>query len=167
MTTFTTTSIADIVTAGTTNRDGIIIELVTGYGLSLNKATNEYAKYAKDNGLTSAIVSHKDDAMAYLADTYGIDGWDADAVRGAVVELQARYDVAESTARDYTKAYSDSMGMVHPTSNPRDLIFAWFKDNAKTATKEEFKAYAKSIGRSESNANEYWKGYELHLHLVG
>ena len=28
-------------------------------------------------------------------------------------------------------------------------------------------AFAESIGRSKSNANEYWKGYELHLHLIG
>lgn len=162
-----TTSIQSIIDAGTTNRDAIIIELVTAHGVTLNKATSMYAAYAKENGLTSAATSHKESALDWLDTQYDVATWDVTAVRESVVELQSRYDVAESTARDYTKAFSKQLEVAHPSENPRDLIFAWFKDNATTATKEEFKAYAKSIGRSESNANEYWKGYELHLHIVG
>jgi len=149
------------------NRDAIIIGLVTDEGLSLNKATNAYGKYARDNGLVTTIVSHKTEAMAELRERYAVDNWTVADVRAATVDLEHNYGVAESTARDYCKAYSKELGVPYPVENPREAMFQWFKDNDGSATKEAFIEYAvKELGRSRSNANEYWKGYELHLFLM-
>jgi len=158
-----TTKIAAAVAADQ-SRDQIIIGLVSEDGLSLNKATNEYAAYAKANGLTTTVVSHKAEAKIWLSET--VDVWDHEAVSGAVIDLQDRYDIAESTARDYTKAYSESLGVIHPTLNPRTAMFDWLVANAEKGTKAEFKEYAKGLGRSDSNINEYWKGMELHRAIL-
>lgn len=166
MTDFNFTEYFDAAIADDQSRDVIIIGLVSEHKFTLNRASQEYAKYARSAGLTAATVSHKTAALAWLSEQYDLSEWTAMAVRDAVIDIQQRYDVAESTARDYTKAYSKDLGVTHPSENPRDLIFSWFKANEGTATKEAFKEYAKSIGRSESNANEYWKGYELHLYLT-
>lgn len=163
-----TTSISN--TIGTmldndSTRDAIIITLVTDHGISLNKATNEYATYARDNGLTTVSTSHKADALEWLDEQFQGDDWDHTAVTDSVVDLQARYNVAESTARDYTKAFSKMLGVQHPTLNPRAAMFDYLVANPDT-TKDEFKAFAKDLGRSDSNINEYWKGMELHRAIV-
>lgn len=159
--------------ASNVSRDLIIIGLVTEHNLSLSKATDTVAKYYKDNGLSKVIVSHKDAALELLAIRYESDQWDHKAVADAVLDLQAEYGVAESTARDYTKAYSSEVLKVpHPKLDPRLAIFEWFRDVAPTLEgdmthrKEVYMEYAtKELGRSKSNANEYWKGYELHMFL--
>ena len=159
--------------ADNASRDLIIITLVSEHALTLNAATKAYASYAKDNGLTTAVVSHKESAMDRLAEEYTVDNWDHIAVRNAVVDLTHHYDIAESTARDYTKAYSrDILKVKHPKLDPRAAIFDWFKHTAPTLEgdmdeiKESFIEFATmDLGRSKSNANEYWKGYELHVFL--
>ena len=163
------------------SRDQIIITLVTEYGCTLNKAQNEYAAYAKAHNLSSAPTSHKEGALDALRELYAdnMTGWTAMAVRDHVIEFQADYEIAESTARDYCKAFSDEMGVTHPVLDPRRCIFDWFKAHDLTNPAadhyedlDEMKsAYidfaTNTCGRSRSNANEYWKGYELHLELEG
>ena len=160
------TIIADLLAADL-DRDSIIIQLVTDHSVSINKATKLYGDYARENGLTAAIVSHKEDALALLKRTYSKKQWTAEAVKDAVIDLQELYGVAESTARDYCKAYSKALGVALPIVDPRHAIFNWFIAHDGTADKAEFIEFAVTeLGRSKSNANEYWKGYELHLVLV-
>jgi hypothetical protein len=150
-------------------RDQIIIGLVGNEGMTLNAATKLYADTARTEGWTSQVVSHKADALVYLISNYG-DDWNADEVAAAVIELVDKYGVAESTARDYCKAHSYNSGITHPTSDPRALMFQYLIDNAGTdydTLKAGFKEYAsEELGRSPSNINEYWKGYDLHLALT-
>lgn len=145
------------------SRDTAIITAVTS-GMTLNTATHHYAAWAKSKGLTSVIVSHKSEALEFLesyGNTFGIE-----EVREALPRLVEQFSVAESTARDYAKAYCEQIGQDYPVVNPREAIFAWFKGN-NSVTKEDFMDFAiNDLGRSQSNANEYWKGYELHLHLT-
>ena len=149
------------------SRDTAIITMVTEHGLTLNKATQTYAEMAKDQGITQS--SKKADAAEYLAGQYE-DEWDAKDVSDAIVELVDDLGVTASTARDYCKAHSEAMGWEHPSSSPREAMFEWLIANDGTdvpTMKKAFKAYAKkTLGRSESNINEYWKGYELHLALI-
>lgn len=150
-------------------RDTVIIGLVTEGDMSLNKATKLYGDYAKANGLTSGVVSHKADALEWLGLNYP-EFTDAAQVKSAVIELQAEFDVAESTARDYVKAYAKQMGVDLPIEDPREAMFQWFVNRiqgGQDIDKADFIEYAcEKLGRSKSNANEYWKGYELHLALV-
>ena len=150
-------------------RDAIIIGLVTEFDISINKATKEYATVARAEGWTVAATSHKEDALAVLASQYTIGSWDHQAVTDSVIELAARYDIAESTARDYTKAFSKSLDVVHPVLDPRAAMFEYLIENSPHMSYDElkdgFKAFAKSLGRSPSNINEYWKGYDLHVAL--
>jgi hypothetical protein len=162
-------SIVSAHTDGST-RDQIIINLHTEHGLSLNAATRLYADTAKAEGWTSATVSHKESALAYLRDRYEASTWDSTAVSEMVIELSSEYEVAESTARDYTKAFSKAINVAHPTTDPRTLMFQYLIDNASDMAYDDlkagFKTYATDLGRSASNINEYWKGYDLHLALV-
>ena len=164
-----TTSIATIVT-NATSRDMAIITMVQELGYTLNKAQKAYADYAREAGIAPTVTSHKADALEWLSDRYTSESWDAMAVRESVVELQSEFEVAESTARDYTKAFSEQLGMDHPSENPRDIIFGWFKQRTTAGDvidKADFMDFAvNELGRSQSNANEYWKGYELHIHLT-
>ena len=153
----------DEVTIGLTRLD------LDGKGITLNKATDLVKQYYKDNGLSTAPSSHKADALADLDGRYGGEAVPANEVSSVVVDLTTEYGVAESTARDYIKAYHKANGVSVETVDPRIQLFDWLKDNQSDdldVMKEEFHAFAKSIGRSRSNANEYWKGYELHLYLT-
>ena len=148
-------------------RDQVIITLVSEHGLSLNTAQDRWTTYARENGLTKAIVSRKAEALAWLSEQW--DGYTVEpaAVQDAVVDLSEKFGVAESTARDYIKAYFKDLGQPVPAVDPRQQIFDWFKEQGDTADKDEFIDFAVNVvGRSRSNANEYWKGYELHLYLV-
>lgn len=146
-------------------RDQIIIHLATSEDISINMATNRYADYARENNLTAVVTSHKEEALEWLGQEFDGQVWDHTAVRDAIVELQSIYSVAESTARDYTKAYSKSLGVTHPTFDPRQAMFDYLKSNAD-CTKAEFKEFAKDLGRSDSNINEYWKCMEFHRMMV-
>ena len=152
------------------SRDAAIVELVTLHSMTLNAATKAYAEWAKEEGIAPTLTSHKAEALDALRGAYPKGkGWDAKAVKDQVITLADQYGIAESTARDYCKAFSEELGMTHPVLNPRDAIFAWFKDQGDEAVKEEFMAFATDpdgLNRSQSNANEYWKGYELHLFLI-
>jgi hypothetical protein len=164
-----TDTIHNLVTERDMTRDQVIIELVTAQGYTLNKATKAYAAYAKEHGLTAAIVSHKDAALDRLRQIYGDrqDNWTAQAVKDEIVEMAAEYEIAESTARDYCKAFSEELGVSHPVLDPRQAIFEWFREQGDSADKDEYMEFAvNELGRSKSNANEYWKGYELHLYLI-
>lgn len=161
-----TTAIADLYDGGNTSRDSLIMELVSD-GYSLNMATNGYSAFAKERGLTSAIVSHKADALEWLAEHHPVAFWTPEAVGEALHSLVDKYSIADSTARDYCKAYSELLGVDHPVADQRAVIFDWFKAQGDTASKDEFLGFCKGLGRSASNANEYWKGYELHLYLSG
>lgn len=181
MTNQTHNQIIEQLVADNQDRDAIIIQLVSEHDLSLNKATKVYAEYAREHGLTRQATSHKEGVLDGLREKYArideetgdayAEGWTARAVADEVVEIVADYGVAESTARDYCKAFSTELGIDHPVLNPREAIFAWFLEREQAGDvvqKDEFLAYATDeLGRSKSNANEYWKGYELHLHLVG
>lgn len=145
-------------------RDTAIITAVTS-GMTLNTATHHYAAWAKSKGLTSVIVSHKSEALEFLAAEYPTQ-FNLDNVREALPIMVEKFSVAESTARDYAKAYCEQLGIEYPVINPRDAIFSWFK-STDSVTKEAFMKFAtEELKRSQSNANEYWKGYELHLHLI-
>lgn len=157
------TAIAAIIDTGA-ERDTAIITLMTEQSITLNMATNVYAEYARDTGLTTAKVSHKAEALSDLAEEYG-DDWTVKSVANAVIDLVDSYGVAESTARDYCKAYSDQLGVAHPISNPRAAIFDYLVANPE-CTKAEFKEFAQGLGRSDSNINEYWKGMELHRAIL-
>lgn len=147
-------------------RDEMVIAAVQD-GSTLNAAIKGYATWAKASGVSNALVSHKADALTDLAEEYGEDTMTVDQVRTAVASLQAVYDVAESTAKDYVRAHLDDNGHEWPVINPREAIFAWFKSQGDSADHAEFITFAcDTLGRSRSNANEYWKGFELHLHLV-
>lgn len=150
------------------SRDDIIMEIYET-GKSLNAATKIYARIAKQQGYTTAIVSHKAEALELLRADYA-DGWDAQAVARAVVDLVAKFGVAESTARDYSKAHSEYLGVAHPTADPRAAMFQFLIDNAPHMSYDElkgaFKEFALDLGRSPSNINEYWKGYDLHIALT-
>lgn len=147
------------------SRDATIIALVSEHGMSLNAATKAYGEVAKAEGWTKALVSHKDAALEMLETAYGT-AWDAQTVKDAVIELAAEFGVAESTARDYCKAYSEALGVTHPILDPRAAMFDWLVANAEYGTKAEFKEFAKDLGRSDSNINEYWKGMELHRAIL-
>ncbi len=149
-------------------RDQAIITAVMA-GVTLNTATKKYAEWAKAEGLTTGIISHKVEALKDLLDEYGDAEMSIDECRTAVASLQAVYDVVESTAKDYVKAHLDVNSHAWPVLNPRDAMFAWFKSEGDEADHAEFIAFAcdpDGLNRSRSNANEYWKGFELHLHLV-
>ncbi len=154
------------------SRDQIIIGLVTGAGMTLNAATRLYQDVAKAEGWTTVPTSHKDGCLDELRELYAdnMAGWTAKAVTDAVVQWQADLGIAESTARDYCKAFSEEMGVPHPVRDYRTAIFEWFRDNAQSDLDEMKKAYIEfacgELKRSRSNANEYWKGYELHLYLA-
>lgn len=150
-----------------TTKDQAVIHLVGEQGCSLNKAMNAYATFAKETGRTKTVVSHKEKALGWMEGEYSADEWSVSTVRECVARFQVTYGVTEATARGYTQAYSKKLGVSHPQEDPREAIFQWFKDHNGTADKDEFIEFATSIGRSRSNANEYWKGYELHLYLVG
>lgn len=147
-------------------RDQIIIQLVTEQGLSISKASNEYARVAKAEGWVTGQVSHKDEALAQLHTDYDADSWDAKAVKAAVVDLVDQFDIAESTARDYCKAFSEELGVEYPVEDPRAAMFSWLIEHSEDGTKEDFKEYCKALGRSDSNINEYWKGLELHRAII-
>jgi len=164
-------SISDLIIAAHATddtRDATIIMLVTEHSLSINAATKAYAAVAKAEGWTTALVSHKDAVLAMLAEQFPESQWDVRAVKDVIVDIVAEYGVAESTARDYCKAHSKSMGVDHPVADPRTAMFTWLVENAATATKDEFKAFAgkDGLGRSDSNVNEYWKGLELHRAIL-
>lgn len=166
----TTTNYSDTIATlleDSMNRDAIIIYLVTEHELSVNKATKVYGDYAREHGLTAAIVSYKADALQWLGDHHTKKTWTAKAVKDAVIDLSEEFKVAESTARDYCKAFSKQLGVDLPITDPREAIFAWFIKHDGDCTKEQFTAFAvEKLGRSKSNANEYWKGYELHLAIA-
>lgn len=146
-------------------RDQIIVKLVTEHGLTLNTATKAYAAEAKEAGWSSTIVSYKEEALAYISERH--ETLDAQQVKDLVIEICDEFDVADSTARDYIKAWCEAAGQDYPIENPREAIFNWFKAAGDTAEKDDFMAFAvDTLGRSQSNANEYWKGYELHLFLI-
>jgi hypothetical protein len=164
------TIIADLVDQGLT-RDGIIIHLVSDGNRTLNFATNAYAAYARENGLTKTIISHKSEALEYLADMYPLDKWTPDAVLDAIAYLADEYGVALSTARDYCKAYSDTLGIPLPNTDPRAAMFTYITENINHKSRDELRAgfldYAvNTLGRSKSNANEYAKGLDLHFHII-
>jgi hypothetical protein len=147
------------------NRDQAIITAVQA-GVTLNTATKHYAAWAKENGLTTQIVSHKAEALEFLAKKYK-GKFTIDSAREAQPLIEDEFGVAESTARDYAKAYCEQIGIEYPVVNPREAIFKWF-EKAVNPTKEEFTIFCKKeLNRSDSNINEYWKGYELHLYLTG
>lgn len=151
-------------------RDQAIIILVTDHSHTLNKATKAYAEWAKEEGIAPTLTSHKDEVLTLLRGAYPKGkGWDAEAVKARVITLADEYGVAESTARDYCKAYSEELGVTHPVLDPKTAIFEWFRDNRQLdvdAMKEAYMKFATGeLKRSKSNANEYWKGYELHMYL--
>lgn len=147
------------------SRDEIIIELVTKHDLTISKATKEFAGYLKDNGL-SMNTSCKADALEYITEHMSGQEIETGDIKPLVVELMDQFKVADSTARDYIKAWCEQEGQTYPVANPRQAMFDFLVANAGTVTKEEFKEFGKSLGRSDSNINEYWKGYELHLAIV-
>jgi hypothetical protein len=164
-----TQMIADMVAASST-RDDIIVAL-HGDGLTLNKSMKLYADYAREHGLTTATVSRKPEALTYLAGACTDEaGWTAECIRDAVIDLQAEFDVAESTARDYCRAYTELMQWTYPVTDPRTAMFEYLIEHAGDEYEElkvSFKLYAtEELGRSASNVNEYWKGYDLHLALT-
>ena len=140
--------------------------------MTLNAATKAYGVWARENGLVTAKVSRKDEALEWLADEFHTaEDWRPITVKGAILDLVDRFEVAESTARDYCKAFSeDTLGMPLPTENSRTRMFQWLKDHDGDEViqmKADFRDYATDeLGRSSSNINEYWKGYELHLFLM-
>jgi hypothetical protein len=150
------------------SRDEIIIHLVVSEGITINKATAEYAKIAKEQGWTKAVVSHKESAVAHLTQT--VTDWTYEDMVSHAIQLVEMYGVTDSTARDYCKAYSKAQGIKHPVRDDRALMFDFLLENAGMEydeLKAAFKAYAKDeLGRSASNINEYWKGYDLHLALT-
>jgi hypothetical protein len=147
-------------------RDQIIVLLVTEHAMSLNLATKAYAATAKFYGWTAALTSHKDAALIRIEDQFGDAIMVAADIKSLVIDLMDEFEVADSTARDYIKAWCADR-QDYPVENPREAIFAWFIDHATTATKDGFMDFAvQDLGRSQSNANEYWKGYELHLAIV-
>ena len=150
------------------SRDAIIIRLVTEEAITINAATKAYAAVAKAEGWTTGRESHKDAVMLMLGEQFPLSHWDVQAVKDVIVDIVADYGVAESTARDYCKAYSDLLGCEHPVLDPRAAMFDWLVANATDGTKDEFKAFAgkDGLGRSDSNVNEYWKGMELHRAIL-
>lgn len=150
------------------SRDTFIIHLVSSHGYTLNKATRAWQAFARNAGISTHTASCKDEAQEWLEDRYHAGNWTAERVRDAVVELGAVFDVAESTARDYTKAFSKFLKVTHPMLDPRAAMFDFLIKNRGMAAadlKIAFKEFGKDLGRSSSNVNEYWKGYELHLAL--
>ena len=167
-----TITVTDHITDDMT-RDEAIIALVTGAGVSLNKATQLWVAHAKETGITQTLTSYKDEAITWLDENYDLEvkTWDGKAVSDAVKDLMAEFNVAESTARDYCKAYSKKHGVPHPVTDPRKLMFQYLIDNCERmdydTLKSGFKKYAsEELNRSPSNINEYWKGYDLHLALM-
>ena len=150
-------------------RDQIIIALVSEDGMTLNAATKAYAEAAKSEGWATGRESHKEAALEWLAESYTDETWTAEAVKHAVLDVSEKFGVTESTARDYCRAFSEDLGVTHPVADPRKAMFDWLIENDGMPVDEmkaAFKEFGKELGRSSSNVNEYWKGYELHLALV-
>lgn len=171
MTSYNTTERLDTLLQEEATRDTMIITLVTEGKMTLNAATKAYGVWAKANGMVTTKVSHKESVMDLWRDDYPDGaGWTAQAVRDEAIEMASRFDIAESTVRDYAKAYSEELGVDYPVINPRTAMFQWLKDHDGDEViqmKADFKEYAtEELGRSASNINEYWKGYELHLFLM-
>lgn len=153
------------------SRDQIIISMMSKYDYTLNKATQTYGKYAKANGLTSTVASHKDAAIKFLETVNLTRPWDAHTVKDSVIDMIDKFGIAESTARDYAKAYSEKLKVEHPVEDPRAMIFAWVVANVNHMSRDELKKglieYACGpLGRSRSNANEYAKGLDLHFAIM-
>lgn len=170
MTSYNATDRLDALLQEEATRDTMIITLVSEGNMTLNAATREYGKWAKANGMITTKVSHKGSVMDIWRDEYPDgNGWDSMAVKDEAVEMAAKFDIAESTVRDYAKAYSEELGVDYPVTNPRTAMFQWLKDHDGDEVKQmktDFVEYAEEeLGRSRSNINEYWKGYELHLYL--
>jgi hypothetical protein len=174
----TTTDVTSLITSlydtdGVHGRDTLIMAVMTHHGATLNMATKAYGAFAKERGLTTTIVSHKDEAIAFLAEhpDYRTMTHPSD-VANAVIDLTDTFGVAESTARDYVKAYCDKQGIEMPNKDPREDIFNHLRANRQLwdedydTAKAEFIDYVcGTLGRSRSNANEYVKGMDLHLFL--
>ena len=150
-------------------RDAVILDLVAN-GMSLNKATKEYVKLKKAAGLTVGVVSHKEDALAYLAK---LDPASPINPKPLVADLVAEFDVKDDTAMNYIRAYAEERGLEVKTRLASNDILEWIVDNAPATECEDwdqfdaaFKDWMKSQGKSESNINEYRKGIKLHLMLM-
>lgn len=151
------------------SRDTNIIAAYAAKDGTINAITKAYAKWAKAEGISTSLVSYKEEALELLAAEFP-DGIQIADIIGAVGLIEGQYGVVESTAKDYIKAYLHGRGEVYPVSDPRAMIFEWFKLAGDEADHDEFIAWAcdeDGLNRSRSNANEYWKGFELHLHLIG
>ena len=140
-------------------------------GTTLNTAEQAY-KLAK-LGLTAVVVSHKADAVKWLAATYPVDQWTAKAVPGAVGALVEKFGVKPNTAKEYAKQHSENLGVDHPASSTvdSDEVIARDVENydeydsyeeLKDALIEEFLGR----GRSRSNVNEYTKGLRMHFAIL-
>lgn len=149
-------------------RDEVIIDLVRG-GMSLNKATKHYVELKRAAGMTVGVVSHKEEALAWLAEA---DLSSPINPKPLVDGLVMTFGVKTDTAMNYIRMYADEAGMEVKTRLASSEILDWIVYNAPeddgdwTEFDESFKAWMKSMGKSESNINEYRKGIKLHLMLI-
>jgi len=150
-------------------RDAVILDLVNTHGMSLNKATKEYVRLRKAAGFSVGVVSHKAEALAYLAEqglTSPVNP------KPLVADLVAEFDVKDDTAMGYIKAYAEEHGLEVKTRLASNDILEWIVDNAPaddddwTEFDASFKEWMLAQGKSESNINEYRKGIKLHLMLI-
>lgn len=146
-------------------RDLTIVEMVKA-GISLNSAQNFYKEFATEAGLTTAKVGHKADAIAFLEEQ-APDILDTEVRTALKGELQAKYDVAASTANDYIKAYAEKAGIELPKSNfgsnPEEqakiLDFLVTNPNIE---KSDFASFMKDeMGRSSGSIDETYRGLVL------
>jgi len=149
-------------------RDAVILDLVNSHGMSLNKATKEYVRLRKAAGFSVGVVSHKAEALAYLAEqglTSPVNP------KPLVADLVAEFDVKDDTAMSYIKAYAEEHGLEVKTRLASNDILEWIVDNAPADDEDwtefdaSFKKWMLAQGKSESNINEYRKGIKLHLML--
>ena len=153
-------------------RDAVILDLVNTHGMSLNKATKEYVRLRKAAGFSVGVVSHKAEALAYLAEqglTSPVNP------KPLVADLVAEFDVKDDTAMSYIKAYAEEHGLEVKTRLASNDILEWIVEHAPYSEEHEgewaefdasFKEWMLAQGKSESNINEYRKGIKLHLMLI-
>ena len=152
------------------SRDEIIIDMMQTNGWTMNKATNEYVKAKKAAGFQMGVVSRKDDAYELMI---GMDLESPIDPKAVVESIVDELGVAESTARDYLKAYAKDKGLEIASGKDSQPILDWIVANAPidgtaddwVAFDKEFIAWGTEEGRTRSNLNEYRKGIKLHLML--
>lgn len=146
-----------------TSRDDIIVAMI-GSGMTLNKAVQTYAAYAKEAGIETGKRSRKPEALELIGE---LDGTETAVDLGErITKVVEQLGVTKDTARGYIKGVYETNDWTMPAvGSASEEMLEWLVEN-HDCTQDEFKTFASGLGRSSSNINEYWKGMTLHRRIL-